>query len=192
MDWRDELCLVRLFWDGTEAVPPSSALHRRHDRDLVARFDHVIALDEFDARADKNRLIMRAEWRHFVIKLFEQIGDRCSLIKIDVERVPSGQIAEMRIELHANLHRRRDEISLSPAGNGERLYRELHVHGVQRNALIAASKVARHPDPAAGTTLPMAAHIDRASTRAHHPTAAHPDVIGARPAPITGRPSVAG
>ena len=90
MDWRDEFCLVRLFWDFF-----SSALHRRHDRDLVARFDHVIALDEFDARADKNRLTMRAEWRHFAIKLFEQIGDRCSLVKIDIERLASRQIAQL-------------------------------------------------------------------------------------------------
>ena len=38
-----------------------TALHWRHDRDHIARFEAVIAVDEFHAGADENAFVVSAE-----------------------------------------------------------------------------------------------------------------------------------
>ena len=83
----------------------SSSLHRRHDCDLVPRFDLVVAIDEFNASADQNSFIMDAQGRNLRIKLLKQICDRRVAGKIDIERLASRQIAQLGIELDADLHR---------------------------------------------------------------------------------------
>lgn len=89
--------MTRIFcWREANCFPPrSAALDGRHDGDLIARLDGMIAPDKIDTGANENAVIMGAERRDLFIKLVEQIGHRCSLSKIDIERLASRQIAQL-------------------------------------------------------------------------------------------------
>ena len=50
--------------------------------------------------------------------------------------------------------------------------------------------MAGNPDPAARTTQPVTCNPNRRRSWTDDPSARHPDVVGARPSPITARPNV--
>jgi hypothetical protein len=63
----------------------SPALYWRHDRDLVTRFEFVIAIDKLHAGGDQNTFVLRAQGGSFYVNLLQQVGDDGSLGKIDIE-----------------------------------------------------------------------------------------------------------
>src|SRR6202045_1484833 len=86
------------------AVRVSSPLDRGHDRDCLPGLDRIIALDEFQARADKDRFIVRAQRWGLSIKWFQQRGPRLPLCHFDAGFGCAGEIPQLGIELHVLLH----------------------------------------------------------------------------------------
>src|SRR6516165_7770483 len=81
-----------------------SALHWRHDGNLLARFELVVAIDKFHARTDQNALVVSAKCRSFRISHLEQFAYSRAFRKIDIQLTDSNQIAQLRVKLHMNFH----------------------------------------------------------------------------------------
>jgi hypothetical protein len=71
----------------------SPALRWRHDGNLVARFQFVIAIDKFNACANQNALVMATKRRLFRIDLVEQVAHSGPFREIDIQLTDSNQIA---------------------------------------------------------------------------------------------------
>src|SRR6266481_4518944 len=86
------------------AVPNSPALHRRHDRDFLARIQLVIAIDKFQASADQNAFVMSTKRRSLRINLFEQFANSRALRNLELQLAHSDQVAQLSIKLHSHFH----------------------------------------------------------------------------------------
>ena len=84
--------------------PDLTALHGRHDCNLLAWLQFVIAIDEFHAYADQNALVVRPKGRLLRINFVQQIANSCSFRKIDILFTDSNQIAQLRVKMHSHFH----------------------------------------------------------------------------------------
>jgi len=82
----------------------SPALYWRHDRDLFAGFQLVIAIDKLHASADQNCFVMPTHLRFQRVNLLKQIAHGRSGRKINIHFLLARQIAKLRVKLHSHFH----------------------------------------------------------------------------------------
>src|SRR5439155_26967398 len=70
----------------------SPALHRRHDGNLLARVQLVIATNKFQTCGNQNAVVMRTKCGSFRIQLLEQIANRRTVRKLELQLAHSNQI----------------------------------------------------------------------------------------------------
>ena len=86
------------------ALPDSTALHGRHDRNLLARLQFVITIGKFYSCADQNTFVVRPKGRLLRIDLVQQIANSCSFRQIEVLLTSSNQISQLRVKLYSHFH----------------------------------------------------------------------------------------
>ncbi len=79
-----------------------STLNRRHQRNRIPWFNHIISLDPFGSRGDQKMLVPGLQARSLFKQAVEQIIDGCSFRQFN--RVRSSPAAELGKILDLNQH----------------------------------------------------------------------------------------